>query len=326
MGKGAWNTVKICLVCPYTAPAKDSQGAERMIESLAKGFLQLGHEVVMNINSDSNWPFCPVVEKIPDDCDIINFNGWEPNTSEAEYNSYGIPWVVTMHGGGMETEQKWLETVTANPHIICVSKFISDRLQCPAYAWSCSNPEDFTYREEKEDYFLWMAGTDWGEGKGLWTTIRIAKNMGFKLKIAGTGKNVRNIEHIKSLCNDKIEYIGSINGQKKAEVLSKAKGLFLLTQLPDACPLTVSEAMLSGTPIIASDKGCMPEVIMDKVTGFVCKNDTDIARAVMKLKIGRKSLYSKMCRQVGEEKFSHVVGAKEYLRFYQNMINLGKVA
>ncbi len=313
--------MKICLVCPYTAPAKDSQGAERMIEALAKAFIELGHEVVMKINSDSNWPFCPVVEEIPPDCDIINFNGWDFNTSPQEYESYGIPWVVTMHGGGSEAHPKWLQTVKGNPHIICVSKFISDRLDCPAYAWSCSDPKDFTYRDQKDDYFLWMAGTDWGEGKGLWTTIQIAHKMQIKLKIAGSGKNTSNIAQLKQLCTDKVEYIGSINGAEKAEVLSRAKGLFLLTQLPDACPLTISETLLSGTPIIASDKGCMPEIMNEKV-GFVCSGFPSIAKAVLSI----NKVKPADCREYGLNHFSHIETAKKYLQFCENMINLGKVA
>ena len=226
--------MKIAIVCDYIGPAKNSMGAERMIESLAKAYISLGHEVVMKVNPASiNMP-APIVEEIPSDCDVISFNGWDAETSEKEFSSYGIPWVTTLHGGGSENDPKWLETVK-NPHMICVSKFVADRIGTKAYAWTCSDPDDFILRAQKENYFLWMAGTDWGEGKGLFSAISLAKKMRINLKIAGTGTNQSVIEQIKQQCTDKIEFVGAVNGKEKAELLSRAKGFLLLTRLPDAC-------------------------------------------------------------------------------------------
>lgn len=312
--------MKICLYCDYTAPAKDSMGAERMIEALARSLQEQDHYVVMKLNPDSNLEIAPLVEKIPEDCDIINFNGWDYEKSYEEYNSYGIPWVVTLHGGGTDNNPRWLESLNNNPHIICVSKFISDRINCPAYAWSCSKPEDFKFKDKKENYFLWLAGTDWGEGKGLFTTINLAKKMKFNLKIAGTGCNKNIIDFIIKQCDDKIEYIGAVNGLQKADLIANAKGFFLLTQLPDACPLTVSECLLSGTPIIASANGAMPELINNDV-GFICKTERDIIKAVAN--IWKVDYYK--CYKFGLENFSSDVVAKKYLKFYQNMIDFGIV-
>jgi len=318
--------MKICLVRNYIAPAKDSMGAERVVESLAKGLMELEHEVVMKVDPRSTYTPAPMVQEIPKDCDLIHFHsGWDPAKSPKEYDSYGIPWVVTLHGGGSESNLEWLRTVVKNPHIICVSKFISARLSCPAYVWTGSDPADFQFCEEKEDYFLWMAGTDWEEGKGLWSTIRLAKKLGIKLKIAGTGKNKEVIEAIKNQCNNKIEYIGSINGTKKAQVLSKAKALFLLTNLPDACPVAVGEAYLSGTPVIASNNGAMPEIVFDKQTGFICDNDIKAAKAIAVLSSDKYKSYPEVCRSVGVAKFSHTAMAEKYLQFYQNMLDFGKV-
>ncbi len=313
--------MKICLACDYTAPAKNSMGAERMIESLADAFLELGHEIVMKINPDSIYATAPIVSEIPKDCDIINFNGWIPATSEQEYSSHGIPWVVTLHGGGTENDPEWLRTVK-NPHMICVSKFIADRIGTKAWAWSCSNPDNllFLNEEEKGDYFLWMAGTDWGEGKGLITAIHLAKKLRFKLKIAGHGTNQETIENIKRSCDDRIEFVGAVNGQQKAELLAKAKGFLLLTRLPDACPLTFSEAMLSGTPVITFPNGAMPELMNDEV-GFVCRSEAELAKAILKIdtiKPGR-------CFDYGMENLSNIATAKKYLQFYQNMIDFGNV-
>jgi glycosyltransferase involved in cell wall biosynthesis len=309
--------VKIAMVRDYTAPAKDSQGAGRIMESLAKRFLHLGHEVVMKLSPDSTSAPAPLVDEVPTDCDIIHYNQW---STTFDHDKFHTPWIVTIHGGGMETDPDFFKVTDANPHVVCVSEFVRKRLNCYKYIWNCSDPEDFIFEDKKEDYFLWMAGTDWGESKGLFTTIRLAKKLRFKLLIAGSGKNQNIIDTIKSLCDDKIKYIGSINGIIKAEVLSKARALILLTQVGDACPTVVSECMLSGTPIIASTNGAMPELITDKV-GFVCKNDQDFTRAV--LKIGKIDPHE--CRKWGMTEMSSGITAGRYLQCYNNMINFGKV-
>ena len=313
--------MKIAQICPYTAPAKDSMGSERVIERLTKGLIELGHEVVMKLNPDSVDTPAPLVDKVPEDCDILHFHGWDPKTSRAEYDAYGIPYVVTMHGGGTESDAEWLTDVCENPHIICVSKFISDRLQCPAFVHSCTHPSEVIFGTQKDDYFLWMAGTDWGESKGLFSTIMMAKKMRFKLIIAGTGQNKQMIEQIKSFEDDRIKYVGPINGMKKAITIAAAKGFILLTQLPDACPATVSEALMSGTPLITSGFGAMPE-LMDPKVGFICETPSDFAKAVAS--VGK--INPADCRNYAMENFSHTVAAQRYTYYYENMIKYGDVA
>lgn len=311
--------MKICLSCDYTGPAKDSMGAERMIEALAVSLRCLGYEVVMHVRLDSVDMPAPVVSEIPKDCDIINFNGWIPGESEIKYPTYGIPWVVTLHGGGTENDPRWLKSIK-NPHMICVSKFIADRIGTKAYVWAGANPDNLSYVKDKQNYFLWLAGTDWGEGKGLFTAIRLAKKLRFNLKIAGGGKNQEIINEIKKHCDDKIEYVGMVNGKEKRDLLAYAKAFLLLTRLPDACPLTFSESMLSGTPVITFPNGCMPELMTEKV-GFICENDVDFAKAIVKI----NQIKPEDCFYHGIKNFSNLAMAGKYVQFYENMIKYGHV-
>lgn len=302
----------------FQPPAKDSQGAGRVIEGICRGLIKLGHDVTLVVDKLPTEPYdIPVSLKIPK-CDLIHFHGW--NGPDHNYDFYNTPWVATPHCGGMETDPVWLASANNNPHIICVSKFVQDRLNCHAHIWTCSDPSQFIFEENKDDYFLWMNGTDWGESKALFTTIRLAKKLKFKLIIAGSGKNQQIIEAIKTNCDDRVSYVGSVNGVKKAKILSKAKALILLTQVADACPTTVGEAMLSGTPVIGSTNGAMPELINEKV-GFICKNDADFTKALMKL----KTIKPKDCYEYGLNNFSNEVSAKKHLKYYSNMLKFGKV-
>ena len=143
----------------------------------------------------------------------------------------------------------------------------------------------------------------------------------FNLKIAGTGKNQQIIEMIKSVCDDKITYVGAVNGKEKADLIAGAKALFVLTRLPDACPTVVGEAMLSGTPVIASTNGAMPELIEDGLNGYTCRVESDICKAI--LNISKIDLWT--CRDLGYEEFNSNFAAETYLQYFENMINFGKL-
>jgi len=302
--------MKIVMWCNYVPPAKDSMGSERVAEALTKAYIELGHEVVMLVRSGYDKVSFPVVTEFPEGFDIIHGQG-------ENLERFGIPWVSTVNGGGSDpNDSPW----KGDYRFICVSDFIRKLSGNPYFVHACVDQNDFIYKEEKQDYFAWIAGTDWGEGKGLFTAIQLAKQFGIKLKIAGTGKNKKIIEHIKLTCDDKIEYVGAVNGKEKSKFLANAKALLFYTRLPDACPLTVSEALISGTPIIGSTNGSLPELIVDGKTGILCNSERELPKALLNI----KKIKPFDCRQYALNHFSNIVAAKKYLQIYEDVIKLYK--
>jgi len=117
-------------------------------------------------------------------------------------------------GGGMESNSSWLRAVNNHPNVICVSKFVSDRLNCPAFVHSFVSPEEFTFKENKENYFLYLAGFDWGLQKGLDVFISLAKKMKkYNFYVAGSGNQSAFIEFIQKVCfsEQNMKFIGEIN-------------------------------------------------------------------------------------------------------------------
>lgn len=297
--------------CNYVYPAKNSAGSERVAEALVKGFVKLGHEIVMHIDPNSIGVPVPIVTKIPQDFDIVHCQG-------EDFSDCEIPFISTVHGGGSDPpDAHWKH----DPHFVCVSDFICKLVGKKQFVHSCVEPDDFIYKNRKEDYFLWISGTDWGEGKSLFTTILLAKKMGFKLKLAGTGKNQQIIDEIKKYCNSKIEYLGAVNGKEKAELIASAKAVILYTRLPDACPLVVAESLISGTPIIGSINGSLPELIVHNQTGILCKNENELPRAVASV----SKIKPEECRQYALKHFSNIVACEKYLKLYKNVIEFGNV-
>jgi glycosyltransferase involved in cell wall biosynthesis len=305
--------VNICQACDYVAPARDSMGAERVVERVTRALVAAGHTVTMVLNPSTK--ACPVPGALlafqpPADADIVHYHGWDP----LRYDQAGLPWVTTIHGYSLHQHP---ELAQGSKHVVAVSGFAARQFGAIQYVWNCADPEEFPFQPQKDDYFVWMAGTDWGEGKGLFSTIMLAKRLKFKLKIAGSGQRQDIIQQIQSLCDQRIEYLGSVNGSSKAELLGRAKALVLLTKLPDACPVSVSEALMSGTPVIGSVNGSMPEIVLNGITGYTCSNDSQVIRAVLNI----DKIDPKACRDYAMRFFSPAECAKKYLNIYSRVLN-----
>ena len=67
---------------------------------------------------------------------------------------------------------------------------------------------------------------------------------------------------------DFITLTGSIYGKKK-ETLFTENDIFVFPTHDDAFPLVILEAMRAGLPIVSSDEGSIPEVVIDGVSGFI---------------------------------------------------------
>lgn len=306
-------TMNITQVCNYIAPAKDAMGAERIVERITRGLVALGHNVSMLLHPDT--PYSPVkgarlVTEVPSDTDVIHYHGWEPDV----YDASGKPWVTTIHGYSLHQQP---ERAVNSKNVVAVSEFAAKQFGAIQYVWNCADPDEFPFQPNKDDYFLWMAGTDWGENKGLFSTILLAKRLQFKLKIAGTGKNKDIIDKVKSLCDRRIEYVGPVNGAEKADLLGRAKALLLFTQLPDACPVAVSEALMCGTPVVGSTNGSMTEIVLDGITGYTCKSHAQQISGILRA----DKLSPKACRDYAMQFFSPIECAKKYLTIYSKVRN-----
>ena len=311
--------MKICKVNNYTFPARDAQGTQRMLEALSKELVRQGHEVSLFFNQDSVVPeqYGKLVSKVPENVDVVHFHGGIPI-------EYGLdlkkPWISTAHGGAVDTPERMKEVGKYVNNLVFVSKFCSQMYNSKCFIWNGVGVDDFVYREKKDDYFLWMAGTDWGEQKGLFSSILLAKKLGIKLKIAGGGKNQSIIDEVKKSCNSKIEYLGFVNGKEKVELLAGARALFMIGGILDACPLSSIEAWASGTPIIARNIGVHPEIICPDV-GYVCSTSSEIMRSIVTI----DKIKPENCRKYFLENFTSEIVAKKYVKVYQNVIEKGSV-
>ena len=118
------------------------------------------------------------------------------------------------------------------------------------------DPEDFTYRVEKGDYFLFLGRQT--SAKGAHIAEQIAKEAGIKLIAAGAGDHK---------FKDHVASVGVVGPQARAQLLATSKAVLCpSTFMEPFCGVQI-EAMLSGTPVISSDWGAFTEYIVG-LTGY----------------------------------------------------------
>ncbi|MEW6602786.1 MAG: glycosyltransferase [Nitrospirota bacterium] len=175
---------------------------------------------------------------------------------------------------------------------------------------------EYIYSEDKEDYFLFMGKLDWN-AKGLEFALLVAIEMKLKLLLAGDFMYPDSYEkHIKKYMNDDIKYVGPVGGRVKAELLAGAKGLLSPVRWPEPFGLVVTEALASGTPVITTTEGAMPEIMVQGETGFMCNTVGELKQGVNMI----DSIDPKKCRQRVEEHFTSRRMCLDYLNLYERKI------
>ncbi len=151
--------------------------------------------------------------------------------------------------------------------------------------------------------------------KGAHTAIKLAKATGNKLWIAGnipeTG-NARNYYKqvlLPEINGIDIIYLGALNDEQKNHYLGRSRALLFPIEWEEPFGIVMIEAMACGTPVIASARGAVPEVVTHGITGFVVKDDNEMCKAIGNL----KSINRSACRRTAMAKFDIAKVAQQYL-------------
>ena len=175
------------------------------------------------------------------------------------------------------------------------------------------NPNDLIFSETKDDYLLFIGAMNRAADKGLDLALALARRAGFRLVVAGTGLNYETIHLVSELClASGAEYVGDVRGTKKAELIAGACALLFPSRLNEGCPLTILEAMLSGTPVISSRSGGTVELLTPD-TGILCDKDEEWAAALHRL----HEISPLRCREIALEKYHYRRMVRDYVREYE---------
>src|SRR5205807_8492414 len=116
-----------------------------------------------------------------------------------------------------------------------------------------------------------------------------------------------------------IEYVGYVAGPAKDRLLGGARALLSPLQDPEPFGLVLVEAMLCGTPVVATHVGAAPEVIDEGITGYCAASADDFPQQVLR----SFALDRRRVRARAEERFSAQRMAREYAEVYERVVSPG---
>jgi glycosyltransferase involved in cell wall biosynthesis len=314
---------------------------ENVASLITEGLVSSGHDVTLFATADSQTSgtlhaVCPqgyeedrtIIPKVweclhvselfehAEDFDIIHNNfDFLPLT----YTSFiTIPVVTTIHGfsspGILPVYKKY------NGKVYYVSISDADRSPELDYIKTIHHGIDikhFDFQPEPDDYLLFFGRIH--HDKGAREAIEIARASNKKLIMAGIIQDqVYYDEYVAPhLDNEKVVYIGSVGPAERSRLLGKAITLLHPIQFDEPFGLSVIESMACGTPVIAFERGSMPELIKNGKNGFLVNTVNEAIDAVEKIKdINRKS-----CRRCVEQYFTIERMVKDYIQVYNTILD-----
>ena len=107
--------------------------------------------------------------------------------------------------------------------------------------------------------------------KGTVEAIDVAARCGIPLVIAGIVQDQRYFDELVAprIDDDKVSFVGAVGPDERSELLGGALALLHLIRFDEPFGYSVVEAMACGTPVIAFNRGSMPELIAAGATGFL---------------------------------------------------------
>ncbi|HUC50317.1 MAG TPA: glycosyltransferase family 4 protein [Xanthobacteraceae bacterium] len=337
----------IAQIAPLTEaiPPKLYGGTERVVSWLTEELIGLGHDVTLFASGDSTtsarlegmWPralrldgsvrdpnalhmmMLEHVHRRADDFDFLHCHlDYYPFSL---FSRQPTPFVTTLHGRlDLPEHQPVFDTFSSVP-VVSISN--AQRRPLPQANWVRTVhhglPERLlTPKPVKPSYFAFLGRI--APEKRVDRAIRIAEHCGVPLKIAAKVDRADREYYDERIApmiraSKAVEYIGEIGDAEKADFLSGAIVLLVPIDWPEPFGLVMIEALACGTPVIAYNRGSVPEIIEDGLTGFVVEDDAGAIGAVDRLgQLSREKIRTRF-----EERFTARRMAQDYLAVYRSL-------
>jgi glycosyltransferase involved in cell wall biosynthesis len=228
------------------------------------------------------------------------------------------PVVTTIHGFSSPSIIPVYLKYNTRGHYVAISE--SDRSPQLRYIATIHHGIDvagFPYSDTAGKYLLFFGRIH--PEKGVREAIQVAQRAGIRLVIAGI---VQDQEYFATevephIDGTTVEYLGSVGPDQRADVLGRALALLHLISFDEPFGLSLIESMACGTPVIAFNRGSMPEIIRDGETGYIVEDIGGAVSAVAAIdQIDRSD-----CRTDVEDRFTSARMARDYVRVYQEILN-----
>ena len=295
--------MRIFLSSSSRYPARrGGNGASRVHDNLAKGLSEMGHSVYYSVREGygARLPRGVIAARRRKvrDADIYHFGALPMDAAPPA----GKPWVRTYHAPYDEPVAPFV-----CGQFIFVSRAHAASFGSSRYVWNGIDPAEVVYSDTKDDYFLFIVSRlDRAESKGLLVAIDTVERIGARLLV------VAEIADGPIPASPNVTCLGYLMDEEKAEVLAGARALLFPVQIAEPFGLVAAEALMSGTPVIGSRLGSLPELITPDV-GFTCATPEEYVAAAQRVHEIRPAA----CRKRAMREFHYRAMTLRYLAEYE---------
>jgi glycosyltransferase involved in cell wall biosynthesis len=335
--------VKIAIISPiaWRTPPRHYGPWERVVSLLAEGLVKENIDVTLYATGDSLTAaklrsVCPAPYEEDREVDAkvweaMHISAVMEQAGEFDllHNNYDFlpltysgliqtPVVTTIHGFSSAKILPVYKKYNKKTHYVSISD--ADRsaeLDYIRTVYHGIDIERFNLIKDRGDYLVYFGRIH--PDKGTREAIQVAKLTKKKLVIAGIIQDRPYYEkYVEPQLGDDVCYIGSVGPDERNKVLGNAYALLHPIYFSEPFGLSVVEAMACGTPVLAFNKGSMPEIIQDGINGFLVANVEEMADKINAV----QNISREICRQTVEMRFTQQIMVKAYIDVYKEILQL----
>lgn len=334
--------MRIGLIAPPWLPVPPSSygGTEAMLDALAQGLEDAGHDVLLYTTGDSTCPAPKeyafrVAERprlgytVPEiyhtlcayealaDRDIIH----DHTIAGLFVGRRRGAVVTTMHNAPTSELIKIYSAVQDRVTIVAISDDQASRvpdLRIASVIHHGLDPHAYAAGEGAGGFVLFLGRMS--PDKGVHVAARAARAAGRRLLIGAKVEEPLEQDYfrdeVEPLLGEDVTYLGELDTATKGELLGQAEALLNPIRWPEPFGLVMIEAMASGTPVLAFPEGAAPEIVEHGVSGYLCENESEMVEALDNL----DRLDRGACRSSFERRFTARRMAEDHLDLYRRVL------
>jgi glycosyltransferase involved in cell wall biosynthesis len=339
--------MRIAQIAPLTesVPPRLYGGTERVVSFLTEQLVDMGHDVTLFASGDSKtnaelsavWPhalrfdrdlrdaMAPhllLLEQVfqrADEFDVLHCHlDYWPFSLLSRQNT---PFLTTLHGRLDLPELRPIYDCFPEVPLISISDAQRGPLPNANFVATVQHglPQDLLTPQPVTPDYLAFLGRICPE-KRPDRAIRMAREAGVRLKIAAKVDRVDQDyyqEKIRPMIDGQhVEMVGEINDADKPAFLSGAIALLVPIDWPEPFGLVMIEAMACGTPVIAFNRGSVPEIIEHGINGLIVDDMEQAIAAVPRA----AAMSRDVVRRSFERRFTAKRMAEDYLAVYRRLV------
>ena len=217
------------------------------------------------------------------DFDVLHYQGAYYPLSVALSRLVPIPMVHTLHHQPLPSQvEMWRRY--PDTHYAAISKFQASALTGFSSVTTIPHGIDtknFQFSPEAEDFIVFLGR--FTPGKGVLEAIEIARRSNTRLLLAAPDCEYYRSAIAPHVDGKLVQWVGELDFEGKTRLLQKAKALVYPVQQGEPFGLVLVEAMACGTPVAALNKGAVPEVVRDGVSGYTFETLDDLVEGLPKV-------------------------------------------